>query len=431
MKKIKQIFFLLFIWLIIFIFIELGLFVSLKAYYDYRAKTSQHPKIFRDIRLYLSRFHPLFVNNDDLRSRNPDLEFDSIVGYKFAADTIHSRPYADYISYIEVDSEGFPHNGDYDKNKEFLAKNPRKIFRVVFLGGSTTVGRGASSNEHTIPAYFEDLLEKQWPEVDFQVINAGNFGYHFTEERLYYSFYIKPLKPDLVIFLDGDNDAMLAGIQKEWSAYFHDMKFSNERYQSIFEPSTALANYLKSLITFPQSLYSLFFIDKFIYKTRVIKGKLGKVKEKSEFLFHPQAVSNFAEELLTTAREISFEDSKAIFFLQPILGVKKSLEAAIEKEHLRVMEMAYPNYELNLNKYFNNFSRIYRNLNNKFKNNPKIAFVDISDSFENDPGDIYISACHCRDYGYRVIVEKMFSYAREGVRIDLKKKGLLKQKEIF
>ena len=424
----KKIIFTVLILVSIFITVELASFLFLKVYFHYRIKNSQYPKLFQDTQLYLSlgRFHPLFTHNDDLCARSPDLDFDSILGYKFAPNTIHVRPYADYTSYIEIDSEGFVHNGDSNKNKRLLARNGDKLYRVIFLGGSTTAGRGASGNEHTIPAYFESLLEKQWQGVEFHVINTGNFGYSSTEERLYYSFYLKQTKPDLIIFIDGDNDVMLFG-QKEWTPYSHDMKFTNAMYRSMFRPKTSFANYIQSLITFPQPLYSLFFLKKLLYKTNLLMNKLTKPKTKEEFIFRKERSMQLKNNLLTCAREISFEkNSKAFFFLQPILNIKKNKKSEKEKEMLQILEIVYSNYQKNIENYFYEFSNIYKELQKIFNNNEKINFVDISDVFENNSENIYVSGWHYSDYGNRIVAEKIFDYTKKTIAKDLMQKGLIK-----
>lgn len=424
-EKVKRTFFALIIWSIFFVIIELSCFVSLKVYYHYRIKKSSHPKIFRDIQLYLNRFHPLFVNNDDLFARNPDVNFDPIVGYKFAPNTIQVRPYGDYMSYIEIDSEGFPHNEEYDKNKRLLSESSDKIFRVAFFGGSTTVGRGVSSNHYTVPAHFERLLEKSWPGVKFHVINTANFGYHLTEERLYYSFYIKPLKPDLIIFLDGDNDAVLAGIQEKWDPSFHDMKFTNTKYRNMFRPGKAFGNYLQSLLNFPQPLYSLFFVDKVLYKTRVFQSKTGKLKAKSEFRFHEEAVNHLNDNLLALVSEISLGKSRALFFLQPTLGVEDDLMTKKEEKNWQALEVIYPGYQKNIQGYFKRFSELYASLQKEFSNNKRINFIDISDIFKDNPKETYRSGWHSGDYGYGIIAEGIFNHAKDIVADALIEKGLI------
>lgn len=426
-STLKKIIFTMLILLSIFIIVELVSFLFLNIYFHYRIKNSKCPKLFEDTKIYLSldRFHPLFRNNNDLRAKSPDLDFDPILGYKFAPNTIHVRPYPDYTSYIEIDSQGFVHNGDPDKNKRLLAKDGDKLYRIIFLGGSTTAGRGASSNEHTIPAYFERQLEEEWQGVEFHVINAGNFGYSSTEEHLYYSFYLKQIKPDLIIFLDGDNDVMLFG-QKQWTPYFHDMKFTNAKYRSMFRPNTAFANYIQSLLTFPQPLYSLFFIQKFLYKTKLAINKLAKPKNKEEFIFHKERCILLKNNLLTSAREISFENSKAFFFLQPVLNIKKNNKSEKEKEMSQIMEIIYSNYQKNLEKYFYEFSNIYEELQKIFSNNDKINFVDISDIFENNSENIYVSGWHYNDYGNKIIAEKIFDYTKKTISKDLMQKGLIK-----
>src|SRR5207248_6772480 len=115
----------------LFMLAEFGSYAVLTIYYRFLAKPHDVSQPRKDTLLYLKRFHPLFVDNSDIRKRNPDLDFDPFVGYKFAPNVTHSRPHHSYMSNLEIDDMGFPHNGDPVRNSLMFNKPSSAIYRVV------------------------------------------------------------------------------------------------------------------------------------------------------------------------------------------------------------------------------------------------------------------------------------------------------------
>jgi acyl-CoA thioesterase I len=84
----------------------------------------------------------------------------------------------------------------------------RSKIRVLAIGSSSTSGIGASSPRAAYPAQFEEILEKSLKGIDLEVINRGVPGEIAadTAERL--KTEVEALKPDLVLWQVGTNDAM-------------------------------------------------------------------------------------------------------------------------------------------------------------------------------------------------------------------------------
>src|SRR5207248_10748983 len=141
----------------------------------------------------------------------------------------------------------------------------------------------------------------RWPHTEFHIINAGNWGYQSSQELLYYSFYAKPWNPDLVIFLDGDNDSYCAGISRTWKPHYQDMTFTNEKYREIFKPTTAFADYIQSLLSLPQPLYSLSIVARLISKAKDIAVKHAPQKMEGPFVFHQEAGEQLKANILSGA----------------------------------------------------------------------------------------------------------------------------------
>ena len=96
---------------------------------------------------------------------------------------------------ININSDGFRGSEINDKLND--------TYRIMMVGGSTTFG--GISDEQTIPAYIQKILNKE-SDVQVEVINAGvNSAWSTTEHQLIKNKLIK-YEPDLIIIYDGWND---------------------------------------------------------------------------------------------------------------------------------------------------------------------------------------------------------------------------------
>lgn len=107
------------------------------------------------------------------------------------------EPNQDLFS-IKINSFGF-------RGEEFSLEKETDTFRIFMVGGSTTFGSGATSNEKTIPAQ----LEKKFVENGYKVeiINAGVGAADSREEAYKIKYDYKKYEPDLFIIYDGWNDS--------------------------------------------------------------------------------------------------------------------------------------------------------------------------------------------------------------------------------
>lgn len=85
-------------------------------------------------------------------------------------------------------------------------------FRIVALGSSSTQGAGASSPKMCYPAQLEAELNRRFhPDKHFEVINLGVGGEMASDMLARIDSEVLSLKPDLVIWQTGVNDA-IAGV---------------------------------------------------------------------------------------------------------------------------------------------------------------------------------------------------------------------------
>lgn len=81
--------------------------------------------------------------------------------------------------------------------------------RVVALGSSSTKGVGASSADRTYPAQLERLLREAHPDARIEVVNRGMGGETIADNLARLDRDVLRLRPHLVIWQVGTNDALL------------------------------------------------------------------------------------------------------------------------------------------------------------------------------------------------------------------------------
>ncbi len=88
-------------------------------------------------------------------------------------------------------------------------------FRIVALGSSSTQGAGASHPKMCYPAQLEAELNRRFhPDKHFEVVNRGVGGEMASDMLARLDSQVLSLKPDLVIWQTGVNDA-IAGVSLE------------------------------------------------------------------------------------------------------------------------------------------------------------------------------------------------------------------------
>ena len=100
---------------------------------------------------------------------------------------------------MSIDSRGF-------RNPELEVPKPPGRTRIAFLGASTTFCAEASSDEATWPHLVLERLRAEYPEREFDYINAGVGGYTIEISRKNLALRVAPLEPDLIVVYHAVND---------------------------------------------------------------------------------------------------------------------------------------------------------------------------------------------------------------------------------
>lgn len=144
---------------------------------------------------------------------------------------------------VRINSRGF-------RTKEFAAEKPPGLFRIICLGGSTTViGR---TNRETYPALLEVKLREEFPDRELEVLNFGVSKYG-TGEVIELALRSLRYRPDLVIKYNGANDLwwdyflMLKEELPAWKRYaLRSYLFQTLFPNSLLPPAEEIASRLRS-----------------------------------------------------------------------------------------------------------------------------------------------------------------------------------------
>ena len=124
---------------------------------------------------------------------------------------------------LQVGPNGYISNGHSNALLNSFPDKPQNLKRVIFLGGSAAAGSGVDHESHTLPARLEALLNQRADHgatddghTVYQVLNFGVGGGYTGNELVRYTQYLAHLQPDVVVSLDGYNDAWNTAFQKNF-----------------------------------------------------------------------------------------------------------------------------------------------------------------------------------------------------------------------
>ena len=316
------------------------------------------------------------------------------------------------------------------ENKEegttFSYKKSDNLIRIIMLGGSSTAGSGSSSLSETISAQLELMinnnLNNEKSKRYYEVLNFGAGGGYSGAELIKFIQYLIYLKPDVVIALDGFNDAWNAIFEKNrigisnpiinWSdysyKYFESMNGMQVKRSSTdgmlpFMPFTSLAfNRMYSAV-------NLVFSDKEAFYNEYPNYLLSKEIYKDDPFFAKVLQTN----LETFAALACRSDFTFIGGLQPHAYSKEESLTENEIALLNKFERRYKatiedanNYSTLMNKAFDQYSNVYLELEKKFSDCKSVKFVNLMNAFKEKKQDTYVDNIHYTPHGNYIIAKR-------------------------
>ena len=98
---------------------------------------------------------------------------------------------------LKFSSQGF-------RSPELLDEDVEKVFRIAFVGSSTTLDPYTVNGEKTWPALYVEQFKAAYPQCKIDFINAGLPGLPTHRVNQYYKHKISSFKPDMTIVMSDD-----------------------------------------------------------------------------------------------------------------------------------------------------------------------------------------------------------------------------------
>lgn len=330
---------------------------------------------------------------------------------------------------LSINQHGFIGNGTTDPALTVFPQKPPGLVRIVLLGGSSLAGNALrSDNTQTIPAFLERILNDAAPHgTTYQALNYGiSDGWSFSELRRFFAEIIH-IKPDIVISLDGWNDAVRAGFEADrnhveqgllnWDqlSYLY-FELINGIPRDQFRPPpiftfTALVLHRVGLLDAARDAHR----DR-LYEDHHLTALSRHLSEDHDglhfaFIRNLEAISAYA----------AWNGFAHIAYLQPYAEHKRPViaeeQAALDAHHIiaaaqngslwerdtyrRLMAEIYARYET-----------AFRSYAAKYATEDRIRVHDLTGLFAGEEAVLYLDSIHYNELGNQLIAERMATDVR-------------------
>jgi lysophospholipase L1-like esterase len=303
-------------------------------------------------------------------------------------------------------AQGFRRSADVSKRKA-----PNTI-RIFLMGASTAYGTGPPppfreshvTNEETLDARLESLLGPRFPGMRIEVINAGVAGYRVYSHWTYLNQVILDYDPDIVMFLDGNNDHYHA------EESFEEFAFDHLALEAMNRPSfrSAIVQFFRFAA---QHSYALSAIEtrvrRLLDETLAPKGYARRLYDSDRFdehlldVYRSTARRSWASIVRQNCRLLQDRHVRAVVMLQPELQFAQSKPMTEEEQRLAALDASLRVPRL---REFLNFVRpVTVELLNEAVAGTDATFIDLTDPFGGMHEQAYLDFCHLSAAGYRAL----------------------------
>lgn len=257
-------------------------------------------------------------------------------------------------------------------------------FNIMVMGGSSVFGY-YQSDEQTVPYLLERRLREKFPKCRINVYNLGVEGYSFQREIALARKMKDLLRPDLVIFLSGFNDASIAYYYgyPELKPFGPDAAafFARKQKESYFDALVGLANWLRERVEWPITDRDLderraAFVKGYLDDARRIRDELQRERVPVFFIIQPTVFSK----KVRTVRE------------------RKLIESYVQKNSLD----RFPEF------YVRCLEDLFRTSKSK-----GVVVDDFSGAFDPIPGDLFRDWVHCNLEGNKAVADRLAQFIQK------------------
>ncbi len=332
--------------------------------------------------------------------------YDFLTGYSSLPnqkETIFKKNYRQATDRYGFNLDGKRHPGD-------LEKKEKNEFRIFILGGSTVQGEALINKNDPISARLEKKLnENKVIKKKFFVINAGTSGFMSAQElsliqnRILYAF-----KPDLIIVLNGTNDAVATPSKDFYLSNSH--HFQRNFQKNVNNQSKSFFYFIDDL--FSKNISTYFLFKKIVEKTTGIflfdkenrkfieTSKENPMTEEKEYRYYHN---------IKILSQLSSKTVPIVVYLQPqMLPRNFNYLSKNDKAIYVEQKKTDPNY-------FNNKQEFYDKISNDIKkyemlNSQNFIFNDLSELLsKNEKKEAFYSDyAHYTAISREIISERIY-----------------------
>ena len=333
-------------------------------------------------------------------------DYDQTVGFR-----VINKKNKNYSSFAKINKLGFrTHEFDTKKDDEYV---------ILFNGGSTAFGGGASSNEDTIPYNLEKKLN-HISKKKIKVYNLAQLNNFQTQELVTLIFFFNKIKPDLVISLNGWNELTANNIMSDKTIKEYEI-FNITEIEG-WKP--AGVNNLKKKRFFT---YAYIFLEEHLSFFKYLnflkpKSYTKRDREKFEFRDFNQSIEAGSELYLKNlkifnqlAKGFGF---KYYAFLQPNITAKNNLSFD-EKKFLDSRKKNDPlSFSENWFTLLSNKENLYKGIESKLDYSLNINIVNLYNLFTNTEEEIFTSMVHLNDKGQEILSDIIIENIKKDINYE-------------
>ncbi|MEO8340125.1 MAG: hypothetical protein ABI604_10475 [Nitrospirota bacterium] len=336
--------------------------------------------------------------------------------------------------YNTHNAQGFKYPRDIPKEK------PAKTIRVFAMGGSTLYGWGSEglenygnhkplANDESITYFLETALNKeirkQFPDWSVEVINAGVIDYNSAFHLVYYNQKIWQYHPDMVVFVDGNNEFF--GM-KPWNTFDEYRNTGVNVVNSFNDRDLNFTLYVGSRYLAQYS--SVFKSAQYKFLSKWLEHEAQTVNRIYEL---PDTLDGFEESYDKKAREflrtyaelktaIEFDGAKVLLFLGPQLQMEDE-KLLGPKDHATLIQVRKDQNVASAKVERGEFMRRVRARLPYTFETIGFPYIDVSNlASEGERVDgLYIDYCHVTPKGAKVYADKMLRSVKQGVLAAIQK----------
>lgn len=306
-----------------------------------------------------------------------------------------------------------------------IEKQPGTV-RIFFMGGSGALGAGANrgypwfqmsgqaqySADESISAYLERHLSERYPNKQFEVINAATNWAQLHQQIIHYYRKIRYLQPDLVISMDGQNDALV--ISDEYLS-----TWDQARVERLGSLASNFRVKMRPVITRSHFLFlvaATAFGEKRSGRQPINQGlvdeyeSLGKpddfegrvasyARDHGDIL--DRGVDFYVDHLRHFKDALDRDRVAALFVQQPEL-------IADESKPLTEIERALQNYLYrDIDPYAVNFFRMVEQSGNRMRQTDGFPYHSFLNIFGDDDGEVYVDYTHLTPHGNDLLAARL------------------------